>query len=211
MRLRRRVAYQWRLREVMATRGLFTTTELVPLLAERGITLSASGEPQLPPEQYERWHVRPCARCGRRAAKTANWPDGPICRTCHDRAARTRGRCPGCQVERVLPGRRDDGTPICRDCAGITRSFFCDRCGFEGLLCRAPATRTLGSCASSASGTSSQAARQSQAPTPHPGDAAVRRRAVHPGPALPGLGRCAWPPPGRAPPGRRRRLARHPP
>jgi DNA-binding Xre family transcriptional regulator len=42
MRLRRRVAYQWRLREVMATRGLFTTTELVPLLAERGITLSAS-------------------------------------------------------------------------------------------------------------------------------------------------------------------------
>jgi DNA-binding Xre family transcriptional regulator len=42
MRLRRRVAYQWRLREVMAIRGLFTTTELVPLLAERGITLSAS-------------------------------------------------------------------------------------------------------------------------------------------------------------------------
>jgi hypothetical protein len=66
---------------------------------------------------------------------TANWPDGPICRTCHDRAARTRGRCPGCQVERLLPGRRADGTPICRDCAGITRNFFCDRCGFEGLLC----------------------------------------------------------------------------
>lgn len=87
------------------------------------------------PEQYERWHVRTCARCGRRAAKTANWPDGPICRSCHDRAARTRGRCPGCQVERLLPGRRPDGTPICRNCAGITRSFFCDRCGFEGLLC----------------------------------------------------------------------------
>jgi DNA-binding Xre family transcriptional regulator len=42
MKLRRRVAYQWRLREVMATRGLFATTELVPLLAERGISLSAS-------------------------------------------------------------------------------------------------------------------------------------------------------------------------
>lgn len=39
---RRRVGYRWRLREVMATRGLFTTTHLGPLLAERGITLSAS-------------------------------------------------------------------------------------------------------------------------------------------------------------------------
>ena len=42
IRLRREVSYQWRLREVMATRGLFATTELVPLLAERGISLSAS-------------------------------------------------------------------------------------------------------------------------------------------------------------------------
>lgn len=39
---RRQVSYQWRLRELMAERGLFTTVELVPLLAERGITLSAS-------------------------------------------------------------------------------------------------------------------------------------------------------------------------
>jgi DNA-binding Xre family transcriptional regulator len=42
VRIRRQVSYQWRLREVMAQRGLFATTELVPLLAERGITLSAS-------------------------------------------------------------------------------------------------------------------------------------------------------------------------
>ncbi len=39
---RRHVSYQWRLREIMATRGLFTTTHLAPLLAERSITLSAS-------------------------------------------------------------------------------------------------------------------------------------------------------------------------
>jgi DNA-binding Xre family transcriptional regulator len=39
---RRHVGYQWRLREIMASRGLFTTTHLAPLLAERGITLSAS-------------------------------------------------------------------------------------------------------------------------------------------------------------------------
>lgn len=42
MNRRRQVSYQWRLREIMATRGLFTTTHLAPLLAERGITLSAS-------------------------------------------------------------------------------------------------------------------------------------------------------------------------
>ena len=85
-------------------------------------------------EQYERWHIRDCARCGRRAALAANWSDGPLCRTCYQRAARTRGCCPGCDTSRLLPGRSSDGMPICRDCAGITRDFFCDRCGFEGLL-----------------------------------------------------------------------------
>jgi hypothetical protein len=40
--VRRQASYQWRLRETMATRGIFTATELVPLPAERGITLSAS-------------------------------------------------------------------------------------------------------------------------------------------------------------------------
>jgi hypothetical protein len=86
------------------------------------------------PEQYERWHIRICARCGRKAGLSANWSDGPICRSCYDRAARTYGRCPGCQAERLLPGRRGDGAAVCRDCAGITRDFFCSRCGFEGLL-----------------------------------------------------------------------------
>ncbi len=32
----------WRLRHVMATHGMFATTELIPLLAERGVHLSAS-------------------------------------------------------------------------------------------------------------------------------------------------------------------------
>jgi DNA-binding Xre family transcriptional regulator len=30
----------WRLRQVMAERGMFQTTELVPLLADRGVSLS---------------------------------------------------------------------------------------------------------------------------------------------------------------------------
>jgi DNA-binding Xre family transcriptional regulator len=39
---KRQVSYRWRLRELMAGQGMFTTTDLVPLLAARGITLSAS-------------------------------------------------------------------------------------------------------------------------------------------------------------------------
>ena len=85
-------------------------------------------------EKYERWHIRTCARCGRQAAKAANWSDGPICRTCFDRATRTHGSCPGCRAERLLPGRDASGMPVCRDCAGITRDFSCDRCRVEGPL-----------------------------------------------------------------------------
>lgn len=36
----RTVGYRWHLRAVMAARGLFATTELGPLLAERGVVLS---------------------------------------------------------------------------------------------------------------------------------------------------------------------------
>lgn len=38
--MRRTVDYTWRLAELMAARGLHNTTELIPLLAERGIALS---------------------------------------------------------------------------------------------------------------------------------------------------------------------------
>ena len=40
--MKRQADYQWHLREVMAARGIFTTTDLVPRLADRGITLSPS-------------------------------------------------------------------------------------------------------------------------------------------------------------------------
>lgn len=38
----RRIGYRWHLRALMAERGMFATTELAPLLAERGIELSAA-------------------------------------------------------------------------------------------------------------------------------------------------------------------------
>ena len=37
----RQVGYEWKLRQVMADHGMFQTTDLAPLLAERGIELSA--------------------------------------------------------------------------------------------------------------------------------------------------------------------------
>jgi DNA-binding Xre family transcriptional regulator len=35
-----RIGYVWHLRRLMAERGMFATTDLVPLLAERGVSLS---------------------------------------------------------------------------------------------------------------------------------------------------------------------------
>jgi DNA-binding Xre family transcriptional regulator len=36
----RKIGYVWHLRRLMAERGMFATTDLVPLLAERGVSLS---------------------------------------------------------------------------------------------------------------------------------------------------------------------------
>jgi DNA-binding Xre family transcriptional regulator len=42
MRGRRSVTYTWHLRQIMAGHGLWKTTDLIPLLAERGVSLSAA-------------------------------------------------------------------------------------------------------------------------------------------------------------------------
>jgi len=34
------ITYRWHLRQLMAARGMFATTDLVPLLAQRGVSLS---------------------------------------------------------------------------------------------------------------------------------------------------------------------------
>jgi len=36
----KKMGYDWHLRQLMAARGMFQTSDLVPLLAERGVTLS---------------------------------------------------------------------------------------------------------------------------------------------------------------------------
>jgi DNA-binding Xre family transcriptional regulator len=50
--------YRWRLRQVMAGRGMFSTTDLRPLLAERGIELSPSQVYRLVAEKPERLSLR---------------------------------------------------------------------------------------------------------------------------------------------------------
>jgi hypothetical protein len=46
------------------------------------------------------------------ASKAANWSEGPICRTCLAKATGIRGRCPGCAIDRLLPGRTQDGKQL---------------------------------------------------------------------------------------------------
>src|SRR5437667_9687793 len=50
--------YRWHLRTVMAGRGMFATTDLIPLLADRGITLSSSQVYRLVVERPERLSLR---------------------------------------------------------------------------------------------------------------------------------------------------------
>ena len=50
--MKRKVDYTWRLSELMAARGMHNSTELIPLLLERGIQLSR-------PQVYRVVHQRP--------------------------------------------------------------------------------------------------------------------------------------------------------
>jgi hypothetical protein len=50
--------YRWRLREVMATRGMFSTTDLRPKLADRGVDLSTSQVYRLVTDKPERMSLK---------------------------------------------------------------------------------------------------------------------------------------------------------
>ncbi|MFF2508708.1 MULTISPECIES: helix-turn-helix domain-containing protein [unclassified Streptomyces] len=50
--------YHWHLRKVMADRGMFSTTDLLPPLKERGITLSTSQVYRLVVERPERLSLK---------------------------------------------------------------------------------------------------------------------------------------------------------
>jgi DNA-binding Xre family transcriptional regulator len=53
-----RLDYQWHLRQVMATRGMFSTTDLLGPLSERGIKLSSSQVYRLVVDRPERLSLK---------------------------------------------------------------------------------------------------------------------------------------------------------
>lgn len=56
--IRREVGYDWQLRQVMAAHGLFSTTDLHPLLVERGVELSAAQVYRLVTQPPERLNMQ---------------------------------------------------------------------------------------------------------------------------------------------------------
>lgn len=52
------ITYEWRLREVMFTAGMYKTTPLISALAERGVKMSASQVYRLVTDTPERLNVR---------------------------------------------------------------------------------------------------------------------------------------------------------
>ena len=106
----RKMGVRWHLREVMATRGMFSTTDLIVPLAERGVELSREQVYRLVTQQPERLNVYTLAAlcdmldCGvgdliepvverRQQRKAAGLAGG----------ARRRGRC-GRGCARCAPG-----------------------------------------------------------------------------------------------------------
>jgi len=53
-----RLDYRWHLRQVMATRGMFATTDLLAPLSQRGITLSSSQVYRLVTDRPERLSLK---------------------------------------------------------------------------------------------------------------------------------------------------------
>lgn len=58
---KRAVGYTWRLREIMAAHGVWKTTDLAPLLAERGVTLSPAQVYRLAAKVPERLSLKTLA------------------------------------------------------------------------------------------------------------------------------------------------------
>jgi DNA-binding Xre family transcriptional regulator len=54
----RKLDYRWQLRQVMAARGMFATTDLIEPLAQRGIDLSSSQVYRLVAERPERLSLK---------------------------------------------------------------------------------------------------------------------------------------------------------
>jgi len=80
-----------------------------------------------------------CSRCHRMANRLrVYWPGDQLRNSCFYTAMRTRGICPRCGHDGLLPGRgnRTDPRPVCLGCAGIPGNYTCTTCGTEGEIFR---------------------------------------------------------------------------
>jgi DNA-binding Xre family transcriptional regulator len=82
--MKREIDYRWRLAELMAARGLHNSTDLSPLLKERGIELSASQVYRLVTQRPERVSLMMVAAlcdifsCGPEALVTVTATDAKV-------------------------------------------------------------------------------------------------------------------------------------
>jgi DNA-binding Xre family transcriptional regulator len=88
----RQMGYHWHLRQLMAQRGMFATTELTPLLAERGIELSAAQVYRLVVQTPERLNLRTLAALCDILEVTPAELIEPVVETNRTRATATSGK-----------------------------------------------------------------------------------------------------------------------
>lgn len=88
----RLLEYDWHLRQLMAQAGMFSTTDLIPLLAERGIELSAAQVYRLVTGTPERLSLRTLVALCDILSCSPNDLIEPVAETRNARAAASRSR-----------------------------------------------------------------------------------------------------------------------
>jgi DNA-binding Xre family transcriptional regulator len=103
----RKLGYQWQLRIRMAEAGMFATTDLTPLLADRGVVLSAAQTYRLVAGTPERLNLRTLMALCDILGCTPNDLIEPVTVTRRTRATGTGGP-PAGPVDRARTPRRAD-------------------------------------------------------------------------------------------------------
>ena len=100
----RTIGYRWHLRRLMADRDMYATTDLRPLLAERGIALSREQVYRLVTQTPERLSLATLAAlCDILGCQPGDLVE-PVAAAARPRAAQEPGPLPRPRPARVLPG-----------------------------------------------------------------------------------------------------------
>ena len=102
----RKISYRWHLRRLMADKDMYATTDLRPLLAERGVVLSREQVYRLVAQTPERLSlVTLAALCDILGCQPGDLVE-PVAAAAGPRAAPGPGPLPRPRPARVLPGVR---------------------------------------------------------------------------------------------------------